>query len=85
MCRLHVPQRKICLAETGQGSAVDFGVAADKVVDAGIERLAVAGILPLLRRLVAGFIKNSPGFPVLRFLGKIVSPFDEQNLGPAVA
>ena len=43
------------------------------------------GAVPIFRRLIAILVKDGGWLPVLRFLGQIVTPLDQQHTRPAVA
>src|SRR5260370_40772191 len=69
---------EIFLSEPGKSSAINFGVAAHKIVNPGRKRFP-SFIVPALNWFVAFLIKNCLRAPVLRFLRKKISAFDQQN------
>ena len=75
---------KISLAQTGQGRAVHLRVAADVIVHPWAKAAAIRR-LPHFGRFITPLVKDSRRLPVLRFLGQIVTPFQQQDARALVA
>ena len=72
----HDPE--IALAQPQQHRAVHLGIAADPIVDAGMERLAVF-VVPGLVRLVAFAGEYRFAAPVLPLARQIIAAFEDQD------
>ena len=64
---------EVFLAEAQEGCAVDLRIAADVVMNAGVELLTVA-VVPNLSGLVLGVDENRPGVPIVFLARKIFAP-----------
>jgi hypothetical protein len=65
-------------AQTEQRRAVDLGVAADVVVDAGMEGLAVL-VVPGYLRLVLVLDEDGPGAPVVLLAWEVAAPLEQED------
>ena len=69
---------EVLLAQPVQRRAVELGRAADDVMDAGLERLAVA-VVPRVRRDVAVVHEDRLRVPVLELAREPVAPLEEED------
>ena len=69
---------EIALAQSQQYRAVHLRIAADPIVNAGMERLAVA-VVPGLRRLVPVRAEHRFAAPILRLARQEVAAFEDQD------
>jgi hypothetical protein len=74
---------KILFAETRKRSAVDFGVAANKVVHAGTKWLSCI-IMPKFSRLVPLAIKDRLWTPVLRLFREKITPLEQEDFSAGI-
>src|SRR5207249_5509917 len=72
---------EILLAEPQQHCPVDFGVATDVVVDAGMENLPIL-VFPTDISFVLVVDEDGAGIPVLLLAREIVTPLEQQNSFP---
>ena len=79
-CRRGVASPRSHSPEAGQAGAVELGVAAHPVVDAGLERLAVAAVEPRLGGRVALADEHFRGLGVLRLSRQEPTPLDDQDV-----
>ena len=69
---------EISFPQAQQDGAVHLGVAADPVMDARVERLAVL-VMPGLSRLVAVLGENRVGAPVFPHARQVIAAFEDQD------
>ncbi len=69
---------KILLAKSQQGSAVDFCIAANVILNTGMECVSVL-VVPGFLGLILRFKKHGTGIPVVLFSRQVVAPFQKQN------
>src|SRR6516164_898016 len=69
---------EIAFAQAQQDGAVHLGVAADPVMDARVERLAVL-VMPGLTRLVAVLGEHGVRTPVFSLARQVIAAFEDQD------
>src|SRR6516164_3073446 len=69
---------KIAFAQAQQDGAIHLGVAADPVMDARLERLAVL-VMPGLARLVAVLGEHGFRAPVFPLARQVIAAFEDQD------